>query len=767
MGIISRKIALAAFLVPFLIALLFGAGPVKYYVHPGLSTGANDGSSWANAWRSFSAVNWTALGTAAQNDPVWLCVKKGINIVGSGAQLTIGADGSSDINRIFVGGIDPLDTGAKPILDGNNQYPGPLPCESGCYNSLVSMTARHYVTVDNLVVRNAEGSGIKADRNTSTFEEPTYINVTNCETYNTYRFGIILNFSTYGKLEDNIVDHAAMILPEYNQPNGIGGWPGVLCAVKSKNIEIRRNLVKNSYGEGIGLFSNSTDVTKQTQNCTIEDNVVFDARAAGVYIAGSAYNTVRRNLILGTYNSPYLRSGSFVGPGILIAEEFSTGANDSHDNDVYNNLIAGTYSCLDFGGSPTYGSMNANRFFNNTCVSNYHNLGAWTSNQSQQNNEVFNNIFLCAPGDVCSQITSAVQRDWFSVFDYNYHNAAPSNAAFIGANSIVDAAWPIVKTSSWQSFGEQDIDSLAEGFKQIASALTLDEGYGCGLYCLTDYWENSVYNSHRDIGAHELVEASTTVLSNGLPSGTQTCAATVTLQVTSDKAATLKFDTSDVAYASMANTFSTTGGTSHSHTFNVTCGQSYTLYVRAADSTSSLILSFGLDPGATNLLTASTYIPGSDTNTYDACYAREHLWDGGVELGSCNSTAGLGLTTIDIEFDLGQLMAITNASLFGDAYQDWGCSTWTFKHKALSGDSWTTEFADQACNGNQWYPNTISDNARYVRFEVAAPAETWNGIQVREMRVYGVPAVTPPSSTSLRPRAGRPAGANVPRAAKR
>lgn len=93
------------------------------------------------------------------------------------------------------------------------------------------------------------------------------------------------------------------------------------------------------------------------------------------------------------------------------------------------------------------------------------------------------------------------------------------------------------------------------------------------------------------------------VISGGLPTTVQKCTtapASVTLQATTDESATCKYSTTDVAYASMANTFSTTGTTSHSQALSLGCGISYTYYVRCIDgsdnaNTSSTAITFSVE----------------------------------------------------------------------------------------------------------------------------------------------------------------------------
>jgi hypothetical protein len=90
-------------------------------------------------------------------------------------------------------------------------------------------------------------------------------------------------------------------------------------------------------------------------------------------------------------------------------------------------------------------------------------------------------------------------------------------------------------------------------------------------------------------------------VTNPLPSGEQSYGTTsVAMQVTTNETATCKYGSSDVAYASLPSTFSTTGGTAHSQTLSgLTNGAAYTRYVRCIDSagnanTSSTVVSFSV-----------------------------------------------------------------------------------------------------------------------------------------------------------------------------
>lgn len=116
---------------------------------------------------------------------------------------------------------------------------------------------------------------------------------------------------------------------------------------------------------------------------------------------------------------------------------------------------------------------------------------------------------------------------------------------------------------------------------------TASVGGTCGGSLVGNTYTTSVITANCTVSATFSPVADTTppVISSPLPSGAQAYGTTsVTLQVTTDEAATCRYNATDVAYASMGSTFETTGGTSHQQTgFSVSNGNSYTRYVRCID----------------------------------------------------------------------------------------------------------------------------------------------------------------------------------------
>ncbi|MCD6523057.1 MAG: fibronectin type III domain-containing protein, partial [Candidatus Diapherotrites archaeon] len=104
-------------------------------------------------------------------------------------------------------------------------------------------------------------------------------------------------------------------------------------------------------------------------------------------------------------------------------------------------------------------------------------------------------------------------------------------------------------------------------------------------------------------------------ISNAQPTGT-IGTNTTTLQVTTDEDATCKYDTSDVDYDSMNNTFSTTGGVSHSESLASLSDGDHTYYVRCMDvqgnkNTASTQITFTVDTTPPTISSVSSSV----TNT--------------------------------------------------------------------------------------------------------------------------------------------------------
>jgi hypothetical protein len=116
----------------------------------------------------------------------------------------------------------------------------------------------------------------------------------------------------------------------------------------------------------------------------------------------------------------------------------------------------------------------------------------------------------------------------------------------------------------------------------------IDAGYWYGTVNGSYSWNivcaDAAGNEYTTTSWHYTMDDTTApVISNPLPSGSKASSTTsVKLEVTTDESAACKYDTSDVAYDSMANDF-TDNFTEHIATYTVSSGHSYKLYVRCSD----------------------------------------------------------------------------------------------------------------------------------------------------------------------------------------
>ncbi len=120
--------------------LVVGGGPAtpaaNWYVNPD-ATGSNNGTSWSNAWRSFSAVVWGSAGVRAGDT---LFLSGGTTGRVYTTTLTVGASGTA-ASRIFI----------RPGQDAGHN--GPVIWDFDALGdsgngSAISMNGRDYITID-------------------------------------------------------------------------------------------------------------------------------------------------------------------------------------------------------------------------------------------------------------------------------------------------------------------------------------------------------------------------------------------------------------------------------------------------------------------------------------------------------------------------------------------------------------------------------------------------------------------------------------------
>jgi parallel beta helix pectate lyase-like protein len=188
--------------------------------------------------------------------------------------------------------------GQRPIIEGAGRYP------TGIYDALVMVNTHDYVRIENVEVRNSEGRGIG-------FAHSNYSDVVNVVVDGTYFDGVHFLDSDHGSVSRSRVTRSNLVFPRDGKKHD---WGAAITFRQSDSGRVVETTVAEAYGEGINANHGS-------RGTLIENNRVFAARAVGIYADAAPSTTIRRNIVVGTANSAFWRSGDSVGPGIAINDE--------------------------------------------------------------------------------------------------------------------------------------------------------------------------------------------------------------------------------------------------------------------------------------------------------------------------------------------------------------------------------------------------------------------------------------------------------------
>ena len=447
-------------------------GAANYYVDATGGNDTNNGQSNATAWRTINKVNNYNFQTG--DDVFFKCggtwtggIRLWVDWSGTASnKATIGAyymDGGSEVHGV---------SSNKPIIDGNNSAPNSI------WGGLVHINDHNYIDIENLRIINANGYGLANYGGNDN-------NCKNVEFYKTYMGGILYKDCNGGTIERCDLYNVSTI---YNE--GQETRPANLQLHTTDNVTVKKNTVRESWGEGIGLYWGCDD-------CLVEDNIVYANKHAGIYLDNAHRISVRRNLVYGTTDPSFHRSSGFMGAGIWTDDEIGrVAANGTQsDNKFYDNLVAFCNVGICLATSDAGSVLKNTDVYNNTfidCKTNFLLYGGpW------ENSYVRNNISWCISGD-CEHINTSNPTPGLT-WDHNNWSSAVSGSAS-GTGDVIEVP-KLQKTTGWRSMTGGDLKgsdfTLQPTSPAIDKGATLGSPYNQGLNPAST-WPDNIFTLDQD-----------------------------------------------------------------------------------------------------------------------------------------------------------------------------------------------------------------------------------------------------------------------------
>ncbi len=255
------------------------------------ATGSNNGTSWSNAWTSFSSINWSLI---QPGDVVF--ISGGVISKIYFETLVIGTSGSIGNNVIITKGVD-LGHNGEVIIDGGNS-------RSNC----VDFNATDdYVTVSYISMQNSTSSCVDMLGNIGGSYGSYYHNdpivgskIEHCKILlsngNGIRFKGTSKCSTYHNYINTVTNTSAQTDGYFSQASSYNVYDGDSIIIRNTN--------PTPHCDGIQMNQDTSDIVR---NCYIEQDNSKSSNAQGIYTTESFgthyyYNNVI-NLTTSTSNA--------------------------------------------------------------------------------------------------------------------------------------------------------------------------------------------------------------------------------------------------------------------------------------------------------------------------------------------------------------------------------------------------------------------------------------------------------------------------------
>lgn len=435
-----------------------------YYVSTSGSNSA-DGRSTSTPFRTL------AHGSSALSAGDKLLLKRG-DVWGESKPISVSKPG------ITIGAYGPASS-PRPVIDERKQ-------NLGNWNGAVHVTADN-VTVRDLDIRNSGGMAVRFFKVKGGLLDNVRSDWSYLHTFQAFHSdGVTFRNS------ESIRNNTGW------KYHGESYWGNGISVVRSKNILVEKNIVREGWGEGIDSFYGSSNVV-------IQDNIVYASRAVGIYVDSTRGAIIRRNIVLGTTQSEYHRTGGLVGGGIVLNNEsyqftehggkLSRG-DVASDIQIYNNLVAGTFAGISIWGQYEHSNYANMRITHNIVVDNKSQLALLNTKTSGGNNLIANNAFISTTG--ASSNTSGLQSAGGYKFSSNYWSSQPSASA--RSSTDVVGGTTLKKTSGWRNIGRWNQVTAAD-FLPSANSSVWNAGQASASGTDGKDFLNNAWSNQRAIGS--------------------------------------------------------------------------------------------------------------------------------------------------------------------------------------------------------------------------------------------------------------------------
>jgi parallel beta-helix repeat protein len=437
-------------------AIANSAFSAVYHIDPFEGDSKNDGTAQA------PLKKWTDLPRMQPGDDVFF--KCGTNSFAT-ESLNIYWEGSNS-NPVVIGAYDTMngkpiygvDGRHRPIINGSN-YSVP---SNDAFGGLIEIKSKDYIVIKDLHIYESGRHGILISGDLVKGTNSAFFKIINVKIEGAFDAGILINKNpkNYGLIEGCEISGTAYGW-KIKHPS-FSTWPVTLFSNESPyaNITIRRNFIHQNWGEGIGSGRVGYGIdTDNSGYATIEENIIWNNRRVDIYLSRTEQNIVRRNVCLGANDSNFSstvedgRHWNQMGIWINTEKRNDNGRTKSvtHNNKIYNNLVAGHNKGIGLGTAYTNGEMIDNFFYNNTLIGNRYNWYVVKNISTYKTSgiELKNNISYCPSDTTCQDVVN--DPSWFDTkinADYNAWSKKPDN--FGGSNDrLVSDDWTKIK--GWQN----------------------------------------------------------------------------------------------------------------------------------------------------------------------------------------------------------------------------------------------------------------------------------------------------------------------------